>query len=86
MLHEPLSLVDLQHIVNARFLECEDEQLVWIGSNDPGVLNAIENLRLQISWVYAKEYPKARSIRTRLDSQPCFSVPQPISQGETHHD
>lgn len=86
MLHEPFSLVDLQHIVNARFLECEDERLVWIGSNDPGVLNAIEKLRLQISWVYAKEYPKARSIRTRLDSQPCFSVPQSLSQGETHHD
>ena len=69
MLHEPLSLLELQHIVNARFLECEDERLVWIGSSDPAVLNAIENLRLQISWVYANEYPKARTIRTRLDSE-----------------
>ena len=69
MLHEPLSLIDLQHIANAHFLECEDERLVWIGSSDPGVLNAIENLRLQISWVYAKKYPKARTIRTRLDSE-----------------
>lgn len=66
MSHVPLSLVELSQIANARFIECEDEQLVWVGSPDQAVLNAIENMRLKINWVFAKEYPKARTIRTRL--------------------
>lgn len=66
MSHVPLSLIELSQIANARFIECEDEQLVWVGSSDQAVLNAIENMRLKINWVFAKEYPTARTIRTRL--------------------
>lgn len=69
MLNEPLSVLQLQEIANARFIECEDERLVWIGSTDQRVLNAIENLRLKINWVFEKEYPKATSLRTRLEPQ-----------------
>jgi hypothetical protein len=86
MLHEPLSAVQLSQITNARFLECEDERLIWIGSSDPGVLNALENLRLQISWVFAKEYPKARSIRTRLDSATFPLNTHHTLKGENSHD
>lgn len=84
--HDPLSAFQLKEIANARFLECEDDRLVWIGSSDPAVLKAIETLRLQISWVYANEYPKARAIRTRLDSCPYPVLPQPLTQGDHHHD
>ena len=66
MLHNPLPVSDLQDIANACFLECEDERLVWVGSSDQGVLNKIDNIRLDINWVYEKEYPKARTFRTRL--------------------
>lgn len=86
MLHEPLSLFELTQIADARFLECEDERLIWIGSSDPGVLNAIENLRLQISWVYAKEYPKVRTIRTRLDSETFHLNTHHNPKGENPHD
>jgi DNA-binding MarR family transcriptional regulator len=82
MARAPLTSVQLRQIANARFLAVEDDRLVWVGSSDPVVLNAIEKLRLQISWVYAKEYPQARAIRTRLDSQAQLSLPQPLSQGE----
>lgn len=67
-LHEPLSLFELTQIADARFIECEDERLIWIGSSNPEVLKAIDLLRLKISWVYGKEYPKARTIRTRLET------------------
>lgn len=66
MQQTPLSLSELCQIANARFLECEDERLVWIGSSDQETLNKIEYLRLRINWVFAKEYPKARTLRTRL--------------------
>ncbi len=68
MLHEPLSLLELQEIANAWFLEVEDDRLVWIGSSDPSVLRKIDELRLKISWVFKKEYPKARVLRTRLEN------------------
>ena len=80
MLHKPLSVGDLQLIANARFLECEDERLVWVGSPDQMVLNRIEDLRLDISWVFAKEFPKARAFRTRLIS-PYFP---PSPEGEQY--
>lgn len=67
MLHPPLSLVELKQIGNARFIECEDERLLWVGSQDSNVLRKIDDLRLKINWVFAKEYPKARTVRTRLE-------------------
>ena len=66
---EPLSALQLQQIANAWFLEVEDDRLVWVGSSDQRVLNKIDDLRLKISWVFAKEYPNARTFRTRLISE-----------------
>lgn len=80
MLHKPLSIADLRDIANARFLECEDERLVWMGSADQRALNRIEDLRLDISWVFAKEFPNARAFRTRLISP--YSPPAP--EGESY--
>lgn len=80
MLHKPLSVGDLQLIANARFLECEEGRLVWVGSSDQRALNRIEELRLDISWVFAEEFPKARAFRTRLISP--YSLPSP--EGEQY--
>lgn len=66
MLHEPLSLLELRQIADARVLECEDNRLIWIGSSDPDVLRKIDDLRLKITWVLEKGYPQARTFRTRL--------------------
>jgi hypothetical protein len=66
MLHEPLSALELEQIANAWFVECEDKRLIWVASAAQAVLNKIESLRLRISWVFEKEYPDARAIRTRL--------------------
>jgi hypothetical protein len=96
MRHTPLSLAELNQIANARFLECEDERLVWIGSSDQAVLNAIEKIRLKINWVFADCYPKAHTIRTRLlkNSLPIQQEPRQSlssssnsapSQGEQPH-
>jgi DNA-binding MarR family transcriptional regulator len=73
VLHHPLSTVQLDQIANAWFLEVEDDRLVWVGSSDQTVLDAIEKLRLKVSWVFAKEYPKATTFRTRLVAQPSYS-------------
>ena len=70
MLHKPLSAFQLRQIASAHFLDCEDKRLIWVGSSDQAALNAIEALRLQINWVYAKQFPEARAIRTRLISEP----------------
>lgn len=88
MLHAPLSILQLQQIANSWFLEVEDDRLVWIGSSDQQVLDAIEKLRLKISWVFAKEYPKATTFRTRLESHPRHeeSVSSPSYPQETHHE
>lgn len=83
MLHPPLSLAELNQIADARFLECEEERLIWISSQDQGVLNKIEKLRLKINWVLEKEYPKARTFRTRLDTSP--PLHQPSNTGENSH-
>ena len=96
MLEAPLSLGELSDIANARFLECEDERLLWVGSEDPSVLNKIDNLSHKIKWVFAKEYPKARCFRTRLleknspQKQECIHsqsfLPNPTQQqGDIHH-
>ncbi|OJW55221.1 MAG: hypothetical protein BGO67_00500 [Alphaproteobacteria bacterium 41-28] len=81
ILEEPLSLVDLKQIAQAWFIECEDERLLWIGSQDQSVLRKIDDLRLKMTWVFAKDYPKARTFRTRLEA----SMPQTITYtGEKH--
>lgn len=66
MLHEPLSVFVLNQIANARFLECEDERLVWVGSEESHVLSRIETLRLQLLLIVQKMFPHARTVRTRL--------------------
>lgn len=78
MLQPPLSLTELQEIANAYFIECEGKKLVWVGSDDPKVLKKIEDLRLKINWVFAKQYPKARTFRTRLE--PINSLKQDADQ------
>nr|MBA3814643.1 hypothetical protein [Alphaproteobacteria bacterium] len=50
MLEMPLSTAELEQIANARFLECEDKRLVWIGSSDPSVLRGIDGLCHKINW------------------------------------
>ena len=80
LLYKPLSLSDLKDIANARFLECEEGRLVWVGSTDQRTLNRIDDLRLDISWVFAKEFPHARTFRTRLMSP----YPPSIAEGESY--
>lgn len=90
MLHEPLSATDLKQIANARFLECEDERLVWVESPDSNVLRKIDDLRLKISWVFAQQYPKARTFRTRLaqsglvQAHPTQASPGQTRPGQAH--
>lgn len=84
MLHQPLGSLELQQIAHAWFLEVEDDRLVWIASHDQRVLNKIDGLRLKISWVFAKEYPNARTFRTRLQStypSPQVSISHPPLKG-----
>lgn len=87
-LHEPLLTFELAQIANARFLECEEDRLIWIGSEDQAVLNKIEDLRLKVTWVFAKDYPNARTLRTRLDLQQTPLQPSKQSTtpktGESH--
>lgn len=63
----PLSLHELKEISSARFAEF-DGRLIWIESEDPKVLNRIDDLRLKILTVAQKTYPKARNIRTQLST------------------
>ena len=63
---EPLPWQDLKRIANARFLEVENQRLVWIGSSDQSVLNKIEDLRLPLLSLVTGTFPKSRTIRTRL--------------------
>lgn len=63
----PLRVSELAVIAQARFLEIEDDRLVWIGSSDPEVLDHIENLRLELLSIVQRTYPNVRNIRTRLD-------------------
>jgi hypothetical protein len=63
----PLSLYELKEIASARFAEF-DGRLIWIESEDPKVLNRIDDLRLKILTVAQKTYPKARNIRTQFST------------------
>lgn len=64
-----LSLGELKSIANARFLEVENDRLVWIGSSDAHVLSRIEDLRLKILPIVQKTFPNVRNLRTRLDKK-----------------
>ncbi|MBA3814753.1 MAG: hypothetical protein H0X26_09805 [Alphaproteobacteria bacterium] len=81
MLHEPLSMADLNQIANARFLEVEDNHLVWVGSSDQSVLNKIDDLRLNINWILTKQNLNSPTFRTRLETS--TSHHQPSIGGET---
>lgn len=90
-----VSLRELKSIANARFLEVEDDRLVWIGSADPKVLAKIEELRLKLLPPIERTFPQIRMLRTRLDegdpqfltmtTNPPAIAPKLIQQkGETH--
>ena len=62
---DPLSLLTLKEIANARFAEF-DGKLVWIESKDPKILRRIDDLRLKLLTVAQRTFPEARNIRTQL--------------------
>lgn len=62
---DPLSLLTLKEIANARFAEF-DGKLVWIESEDPKILRRIDDLRLKLLTVAQRTFPEARNIRTQL--------------------
>ncbi len=63
---DPVSLGELKTIANARFLEIEDDRLVWIESSDRKTLSCIEDLKFKILPVVQRAFPQARTLRTRL--------------------
>jgi hypothetical protein len=63
---EPLCCFELESIANARFLEIEDDKLIWVGSTDQKVLNKIEDMRLRLSPLFTRLFPNVRTLRTRL--------------------
>ncbi|HCC24862.1 MAG TPA: hypothetical protein DEP85_05070 [Holosporales bacterium] len=67
---DPVTLGELRLIAHASFLEVENDRLVWIGSSDKGVLDAIEKLRLKLLPIIQKTFPKARNLRTRILPSP----------------
>ncbi|MBY0500428.1 MAG: hypothetical protein K2P93_00295 [Alphaproteobacteria bacterium] len=87
---DPVSLGELQAITHARFLEVEDDRLVWIGSSDAQVLSHIEDLRLKLLSPIKRAFPKVRNLRTRLDekdssSQSTIPDPHMISTASIQH-
>lgn len=84
-----LSLSELEDIAPAKFLEAEDNKLIWVGSMAPQTLNRIEQIRLSLLSVVQKTFPHIRNIRTRLVSEtqffePSTSVPTNINKGENY--
>ncbi len=79
---DPLSLLTLKEIADARFAEF-DGKLVWVESESPKTLSRINDLRLKLLTVVQQTFPKARNIRTQLSplkagegfvtSNPCSS-------------
>jgi hypothetical protein len=63
---DPVSLGELKAIANARFLEVENDRLVWIGSQDTQVLSRIEDLKFKILPVVQRAFPHAHTLRIRL--------------------
>lgn len=92
-----VSLLDLKTIANAKFLEVENDRLIWVGSSDARALSKIEDLRLKILPIVQRTFPRARTIRTCLMNEKDFShqteIPDPSqisavsthNQGENHH-
>ncbi len=69
----PVSLSELKNIVSARFLEVEDDRLVWIESADKKTLDQIENLRLKLLSSIQKTFPNVRNLRTCLKEKEILS-------------
>lgn len=90
---DPVSLFVLKEIANASFAEF-DGKLAWIESEDPKVLNCINDLRLQLLSIAQRFFPQARNIRTQLRAGRSFACSQErlnhnpqhttIHQGEVH--
>ncbi|MBL8676136.1 MAG: hypothetical protein JNJ47_01740 [Alphaproteobacteria bacterium] len=85
-----VSLLDLKTIANAKFLEIEDNHLVWVGSFDARALSKIEDLRLKILPIVQRTFPHARTVRTRLNENdfslpPVTPDPSQISALSTHN-
>ena len=90
---DPVSLLVLKEIANARFVEF-DGRLVWIESEDPKALSRINDLRLQLLSIAQRSFPQARNIRTQLKAGRSFAYSQErlnhnpqhttIHQGEVH--
>lgn len=70
-----VSLLDLKIIANAKFLEVEDDRLVWVGSFDARALSKIEDLRLKILPIVQGTFPSARTVRTRLNENDSSLLP-----------
>jgi hypothetical protein len=66
---EPISLFELKGIANAWFDEFEG-RLVWIASEDKGVLDRIQSLQFKLLSVIEREYSKAGCIRTHVKARP----------------
>jgi hypothetical protein len=92
---DSVSLWELKEIANARFLEVENDRLVWIGSSEPRVLSRIEDLKLKILPFVQRIFPQARTLRTRLDEtlpvdqpntidHPTISTKTTQQKGENH--
>ncbi len=87
---DPVSLGELGAITHARFLEVEDDRLVWIGSQNAQVLSHIEDLRLKLLSPIKRTFPKVRNLRTRLEEssssfQPSIPPPQNIAARSLQH-
>lgn len=91
---DPVSLGELKAIANARFLEVENDRLIWIGSQNPQVLSRIEDLKFKVLPVVQRTFPHAHTLRTRLcpdlieasagkhvETLPITPIPQ---KGENH--
>ena len=79
---DPVSLGELRAITHAKFLEVENDRLVWIGSSDAQVLSRIEDLRFKLLSPIKRTFPKVRNLRTRFEEnsssfQPSIPPPQP---------
>jgi hypothetical protein len=61
-----VSLGELKTIANARFLEVENDRLIWIGSQNPQVLSRIEDLKFKILPVVQRTFPHAHALRIHL--------------------
>ncbi len=66
---DSVSLWELKEIAHARFLEVEDDRLVWIGSSDRKALSRIEDLQWKILPFVQRIFPQARTLRTRLEEK-----------------